>query len=153
MMAVNFIGGRNRSTRRKPSTWRVIGKLYYIVLYRVHLVWAGLELTTLVLIVTKRTYLIRYRLFLKNLGNRSLLQYRNNDKTFIFFSEMHFKAVNQLNWLKNIQSYELYYKTGNWFNDIQKYFLTCTFILYNNRLHTYLSLMNRFAWRNILFFS
>jgi len=44
-----FVGGGNRSIRRKPPT---CGKLYHILLYWIHLVWAGFDLTTLVVIGT-----------------------------------------------------------------------------------------------------
>jgi hypothetical protein len=51
-VAVNCIGRGNRSTRRKPPTCRKsLSKLYYIMLYRVHL-WAKFEHTTLVVIGT-----------------------------------------------------------------------------------------------------
>ena len=47
IVAACFSGGGNRSTRRKPvaSHWQT---LYNIMFYRVHLAWAGFELTTLV---------------------------------------------------------------------------------------------------------
>jgi hypothetical protein len=37
----------SKSTRRKPTTCR---RLYHIMLYRVHLTWAGFELATLVVV-------------------------------------------------------------------------------------------------------
>ena len=49
-MAANFIGGRNRSTRRKPPTCSK--SLANLMLYRVHLAWAGFELVALVVICT-----------------------------------------------------------------------------------------------------
>ena len=52
-MAVSFIGGGNLSSRRKPQTClQVTDKLCHIMLYRVHLSWAGFELTMLVVIGT-----------------------------------------------------------------------------------------------------
>jgi len=37
IVAINFIGGGNRSIRRKPSTCRKsLTNLYHIMLYRVH---------------------------------------------------------------------------------------------------------------------
>ena len=39
-----------KSTWRKPLTCRKLMKNYHIILYRVHIVWTGFELTTLVLI-------------------------------------------------------------------------------------------------------
>ena len=53
LYSVSFIGGGNRSTRRKPPTCRKsVTNLINIILYRVHLACAGFELTTLVLICT-----------------------------------------------------------------------------------------------------
>jgi len=70
-VAVSFIGGRNRSTRRKPPTCRksmtnfIIRILltplsssnssYHIILYRFHPPWAEFELTMLVVIDTDCT--------------------------------------------------------------------------------------------------
>ena len=51
-MAVNFIGGWNRSARRNYRLSQVTDKLFHITLHRVHLAWAGLELTILVMIGT-----------------------------------------------------------------------------------------------------
>jgi hypothetical protein len=52
-VAVSFIGGGNRSTRRKTTVLPlVIDKFYHIMLYRVHPSWVGFELTTLVVIGT-----------------------------------------------------------------------------------------------------
>ena len=52
-MAVSFTRGRNRSVQRKPHELsQVIDKLHSIMLYLVHLVWAGFELTTSVVIDT-----------------------------------------------------------------------------------------------------
>ena len=51
-MAVSFIGGGNQSTQRKPQTCHKSLTLYHILLYRVHIVWAGFELTMLVVIGT-----------------------------------------------------------------------------------------------------
>ena len=56
IMAVSFIGGGNRSTRRKPPTYRtspinfITYKLYCCIKYTSP--WAGFELTTLVVIGT-----------------------------------------------------------------------------------------------------
>ena len=51
IVAVSFIGGGNRSTRRKPQTCRKsLRQTYHIMLYQLHLAWAGFELATLVVI-------------------------------------------------------------------------------------------------------
>jgi len=49
IVAVSFIGG---GSRIKPPTFRksLSDKLYHIMLYQVHLAWAGFELTTSVVI-------------------------------------------------------------------------------------------------------
>jgi hypothetical protein len=47
---LSFIGGGNRSTRRKLVLSQVTDKPYHIMLYRVHLAWVGFKLTTLVVI-------------------------------------------------------------------------------------------------------
>ena len=53
IMTVSFIGGGNQSTWRKPLTSRkLLNFFYHIMLYRVHLVWTGFELTNLVVIGT-----------------------------------------------------------------------------------------------------
>jgi hypothetical protein len=51
-VTVSFIGGGNQNTRRKPPTCRKSRTKYYIILYQVHLAWAGFELTTSVVIGT-----------------------------------------------------------------------------------------------------
>ena len=51
-MAVSCIGGGNRSTRRKPPTYRKSLTNLSQMFYRVHLAWAGFETTTLVVIGT-----------------------------------------------------------------------------------------------------
>ena len=52
-MAVSFIDGRNRRTWTKPPTCRKsLTNFYRIMLYRVHLAWAGYELTNVVVICT-----------------------------------------------------------------------------------------------------
>jgi len=48
IVALSFIGGGNQRTRRKPPTCRKL--LTNIILYQVHLTWAGFELTMLVVI-------------------------------------------------------------------------------------------------------
>ena len=51
IVAVSFIGGGNRSTRRKtPDLPKITDKLYHIMLYREHLACAGFELSKLVLV-------------------------------------------------------------------------------------------------------
>ena len=50
-MEVSFIGGWNRSTWRKPPTC-LKSLTNFITLYREHLIWVGLKLTTLVKIGT-----------------------------------------------------------------------------------------------------
>jgi hypothetical protein len=46
---VSFIGGGNRSTRKKPLP-QVTDKLYHTILYRVHFTRSNFELTTLLVI-------------------------------------------------------------------------------------------------------
>ena len=49
-MAVSFIGGGHQSTRRKlPTCCKTLDKLYHIMLYKIYLAWAGLELTLVVI--------------------------------------------------------------------------------------------------------
>ena len=53
---VSFIGGGNQRTRSNSLTCRKsLTTLYYIMLYWVHLAWAGLKLTMLVVIGTDWT--------------------------------------------------------------------------------------------------
>jgi len=52
-MAVSFLGGGTRSTRRKPPTCRKsLTNFITYMLYRVHLTWVGFGLKTLVVIGT-----------------------------------------------------------------------------------------------------
>ena len=47
IMAVSFIGGGNRSARRKrPTCLKSLTNFYHIMLYGGHLAWVGFELTT-----------------------------------------------------------------------------------------------------------
>jgi len=48
---VSFISRGNRRIRKKPPTCRKsLTNFYHIMLYRVHLVWMGFEITTLMVI-------------------------------------------------------------------------------------------------------
>jgi hypothetical protein len=56
IVVISFIGGGNQSTWRKPLTCcKSLTNFYHIMLYRVHLIWVGFELTTLVEIRTDCT--------------------------------------------------------------------------------------------------
>ena len=52
IMTASFIGGGNRSTRKKNDIAKVTDKLYHIILYREHLAGTRFELTTLLVIGT-----------------------------------------------------------------------------------------------------
>ena len=52
IVEVSFIGGRNWNTWRKPLTSVSHWQIYHMMLYRVHLPWAGFEHIMLVVIDT-----------------------------------------------------------------------------------------------------
>ena len=62
IVAVGFIVGGNRSTLRKPTDLpQVTDKVYHIMLFGVHLAWAGLELTKIVVIGTDCIHVGSYK--------------------------------------------------------------------------------------------
>jgi len=78
-VAISFIGGGNRSTRRIPPTcFKFTDKLYHIILNRVYFAWTGFELTTLVVIHDRKK--LQCELIIKyNINIMSFIGYINSD--------------------------------------------------------------------------
>ena len=88
-MAVSFIGGGHRSTRWTPLTCRKsLTILFCIILYRVHLAWAGFELTPLVVVGTDWIYSCNYNYHTITITTKTfpnLIQIHNNYMHWLFY--------------------------------------------------------------------